>query len=832
MKVIIAGCRDWEASRGRIDEAVEASGFDVTELVCGMATGIDTSGRLWAEYEGIPIKPFPYLKQYGRAGGPIRNAQMAEYADALIAFWDGKSKGTLNMINCMRALKKPYFLQPLGSVRQGARKGVGAHMKRPMLAIDCETTGLAWYRDRLHGLGVALRTASEVSGGAYHRAGHIPPEVIADLADPNVDKLGHNIAFDIRFLRAQGLEVRGRFYDTRIMAHLLDENQPCGLKELALRYLGPSSLSDKSELDRAISLAKVKHVGELAALDLDDPEHPWGATIARYCLEDCRNTLDLFEILKEKLKENAASVRRIWPRQRTPLDYLKEEALPFLAAQVNIEQHGIRVDPAAIEQRKAELRDELKHWETELRDVAPADALSRVEDHFQALAVEKKLAGYKTEKARQRLLASPEQCRPEFSWNSLQHMTRLLFNELSVPAKLAGRTPKGAISLDDLSVADMKAALPAGHAAKPVLDAYAEYKGTAKLLNTYIGDGKKGFTSYVHEEIVMAPTFDVTPMTVHRVFPTYSPFLVTGRLSAVDPPIQTLPRGSGIKKFFRPHREDAIFVHADASQVELRIAAHLSQDEHFLAAYNDGLDLHKNTASAMFDVPMEGISPEQRQAGKSTNFLLIYKGGPGRLQEQLKTQAGLFFDIEECKAFRAAFFEKYKGYAAYLDRQKKFAERYGIVISEAGRIRRLPDIKLGAFINRRQRYFQGPQKLRDELLARPGERVHGDDGQEVYERACRYFAHAEKQAYNFPVQSLGASITKRAIVKLLQRGYNVRCTVHDSVDIELPVSRLYAVEEIKEILETSYRLSVPVVWDVKLLKSFDEKDVYELPPSK
>lgn len=115
--MIIAGCRDWEATRRCIQEAVEESGFEVTELVCGMAKGIDTSGKLWADNEGIPVKPFPYLSGLGKAGGPARNRQMAAYADALIAFWDGKSRGTLNMIREMQAVKKPYRVFPLGNVK-------------------------------------------------------------------------------------------------------------------------------------------------------------------------------------------------------------------------------------------------------------------------------------------------------------------------------------------------------------------------------------------------------------------------------------------------------------------------------------------------------------------------------------------------------------------------------------------------------------------------------------------------------------------------------------------------------------------------------------------
>lgn len=117
MKVIIACCRDWTASLRRVDEVVEQSGFEITELVYGVCEGIDESGKLWADDNMIPVKPFPAdWDQHGPAAGPIRNRVMAEYADALLAFWDGKSRGTLSMIKEMRRVGKPYRVVPLGGV--------------------------------------------------------------------------------------------------------------------------------------------------------------------------------------------------------------------------------------------------------------------------------------------------------------------------------------------------------------------------------------------------------------------------------------------------------------------------------------------------------------------------------------------------------------------------------------------------------------------------------------------------------------------------------------------------------------------------------------------
>lgn len=99
MKAIVAGCRD-VTDFNLVQTAIDNSGFEITELVSGRATGVDALGERWARENSVKITTFPAdWRTHGKAAGPIRNAQMAEYADALIAVWDGVSRGTKNMIN-------------------------------------------------------------------------------------------------------------------------------------------------------------------------------------------------------------------------------------------------------------------------------------------------------------------------------------------------------------------------------------------------------------------------------------------------------------------------------------------------------------------------------------------------------------------------------------------------------------------------------------------------------------------------------------------------------------------------------------------------------------
>ena len=112
MKVIIAGSRNMQASDAwLIPEAVQRSGFEVTEVVCGVAKGADSLGAFWAAEHQIPVKMFPaQWSVYGRAAGPIRNKEMLDYADGLIVFIWNNSKGSANMLAQTKKANKPYFV--------------------------------------------------------------------------------------------------------------------------------------------------------------------------------------------------------------------------------------------------------------------------------------------------------------------------------------------------------------------------------------------------------------------------------------------------------------------------------------------------------------------------------------------------------------------------------------------------------------------------------------------------------------------------------------------------------------------------------------------------
>ena len=116
MKVIICGTRTTDELA--VDLAIQASGFDVTEVVCGDAKGVDTLGAAWAEAKGIPVRHFPAdWRRLGRSAGFQRNKQMGDYAEAVVAVWDGASNGTAHMIRYARARGLAVYVFEVGGPR-------------------------------------------------------------------------------------------------------------------------------------------------------------------------------------------------------------------------------------------------------------------------------------------------------------------------------------------------------------------------------------------------------------------------------------------------------------------------------------------------------------------------------------------------------------------------------------------------------------------------------------------------------------------------------------------------------------------------------------------
>ncbi|MBQ9042918.1 MAG: DNA polymerase I [Eggerthellaceae bacterium] len=345
----------------------------------------------------------------------------------------------------------------------------------------------------------------------------------------------------------------------------------------------------------------------------------------------------------------------------------------------------------------------------------------------------------------------------EFNVDSPKQLGHILFEVLGMPH---GKKNKNGYSTD----AQVLKKLATEYELPAVVLHYREF---AKIKSTYIdalpqiarryGDGR-----------------------VHTSF--NETVTATGRLSSSDPNLQNIPVrtdfGRKIRGCFGPLNPGAgdVFLSADYSQIELRLLAHLSGDEHLVAAFNSGADFHASTAARVFGVPVEEVTPQMRSRAKAVNFGIVYG------QQAFGLSQSLEIPMAEAKEMIDRYFEAYPGVRAYLDRTVDEAREKGYAETMFGRRRHIPELTAR---NAVQRGF------------------------------------GERTAMNHPMQGTAADIIKLAMNEVSRRlvsdGFEARLLiqVHDELDFSVPageIERLSAM--VKEVMEGAAELSVPLIADV------------------
>ena len=339
----------------------------------------------------------------------------------------------------------------------------------------------------------------------------------------------------------------------------------------------------------------------------------------------------------------------------------------------------------------------------------------------------------------------------EFNINSTPQLRTVLFERLKLPVQK--RTKTGAST--DVEVLEQLAGL--GHEVPRLL---IEYRELTKLKSTYV-DALPG---YIHPETGR----------VHTSFNQTG--AATGRLSSSDPNLQNIPvrtkRGGEIRRAFIAPPGHLLLI-ADYSQIELRLLAHLSGDPSFVAAFQRGGDIHRQTATVIFNVPEDKVTGEMRARAKTINFATIYGQGALALSRQLG------ITLEEAKAFIKHYFERFSGVRAWLDKTVEEARQRGFVETLFGRRRYIPEL--------RDRNF-----------------------------SIRSFG--ERTATNSPLQGSAADLIKIAMIRIhaaLKRDRlqtRMVLQVHDELVFEMP-ERERAVAEalVKREMEGVASLAVPLV---------------------
>jgi DNA polymerase-1 len=338
----------------------------------------------------------------------------------------------------------------------------------------------------------------------------------------------------------------------------------------------------------------------------------------------------------------------------------------------------------------------------------------------------------------------------EFNINSPPQLRAILFDKLQLP--VLRKTKTGAST--DAAVLEELA--EEGHRLPTLI---LEFRQLDKLKGTYLD----------------ALPQQVNPRT-GRIHTSFSQTVAaTGRLSSSDPNLQNIPIRTGIgaeiRKGFIP-AEGYRFLAADYSQIELRVMAHFSGDPAFVEAFRKGVDIHRQTAAIMFDVPIEQVTSQMRAAAKTVNFATLYGIGPLALSKQLGTTTA------QAKQFIEQYFAKLPDVRRYLDDQIAMARECGYVQTISGRRRYIPEIR---------------------------SRNYG----------IRQFG--ERAATNAPVQGSAADIIKIAMIRIHKElstqlsGVRMLLQVHDELVFEVAEERLEeARRRITELMEGAFELVVPL----------------------
>ena len=349
-----------------------------------------------------------------------------------------------------------------------------------------------------------------------------------------------------------------------------------------------------------------------------------------------------------------------------------------------------------------------------------------------------------------------DQAGESFNLSSPKQLGDILFEKLKLLSK-PKKTKTGQYATSE----EVLSQLASEH---PIVANVLEFRALQKLQSTYIEALPREVnsrTGRVHTTFMQAVT-------------------ATGRLSSNQPNLQNIPirtpRGSQIRKAFVPRNEDYTLLSADYSQIELRIIAALSEEDHMIEAFLQGQDIHRSTAAKVFAVPIEEVTKEQRSHAKTVNFGIIYGVSAIGLSQQTSLTRS------QSKELIDTYYQTYPKLKGYIEKQIAFAREHGYVETILGRRRYLPD---------------------------------------VYSRNQVVRGAAERNAVNAPIQGSAADIIKIAMVRIAQRlerehlSTRMLLQVHDELLFDVPKPELEVVTPIiREEMQQAYKLSVPLIVEI------------------
>ena len=341
----------------------------------------------------------------------------------------------------------------------------------------------------------------------------------------------------------------------------------------------------------------------------------------------------------------------------------------------------------------------------------------------------------------------------EFNINSTKQLGEILFEKMKLPVI---KKTKSGYSTDVDVLEKLKKE-------DPIIEQILEYRQLMKLNSTFV----EGLKPYINPKT----------KRIHSFF--HQTITATGRISSTEPNLQNIPTrfelGKRVRKVFKPE-SGKIYIDADYSQIELRVLAHISEDEHMIEAFKEGKDIHKQAASKVFKTPIDKVTKEQRSNAKAVNFGIVYGISDFGLGEQLG------IGRKQAKKYIDEYLSEYSGIKNFMDNIKEEAKEKGYVETLFHRRRYIPELKSNNFMVRQ---------------------------------------FGSRAAMNTPIQGTAADIMKIAMIKvnneLKKRNLKSKIVlqVHDEMMIEALEEEK---EEVKEILKTSMEsaanLKVPLIAEI------------------
>jgi len=569
-------------------------------------------------------------------------------------------------------------------------------LQQKSVSFDTETTGVDSNNCELVGMSFCFNPFE-----AYY----VPiPELYNDALETlkifkpffeneSIEKVGHNLKFDMEVLYWYEIKVDGKLFDTMIAHYLLQPDLRNKLDFLSKTYLNYNMIPIEELIGK-----KDKNQKSMRSVEID--------TIKEYAAEDADVAFQLKQVFAQKLNEQKLE------------NLFYDVEMPLLHVLVDMEVEGVKIDVETLNQYSIELAQEIKSLEHEIIS----------------------MAGH------------------SFNISSPKQLGEVLFDKLKII-----ENPKQTKTKQYSTGEEILQKLIHKH---PIISKILDYRSFTKLKSTYV---------------------DALPLLINprtgRIHTTYNQAVAsTGRLSSNNPNLQNIPirteKGREIRKAFIPRNVDYSILSADYSQIELRIIASLSGEENMLDDFRKGLDIHTATASRVYGVKIEDVTPEMRRNAKTVNFGIVYGISAFGLSERINISR------KEAATIIEQYFNKYPGIKKYMEDTISFARINGYVQTILGRKRYINDINSANF---NQRGF------------------------------------AERNAINAPIQGSSADMIKIAMINIFRafKNNNIKSKlimqVHDELVFDIYKPEL---EIAKEIIINEMKNSLPLISSVEVEVKF------------